>query len=302
MKIVISGASGLIGKELCDRLHQKDHEILRLVRREVQDENEIFWEPLAGEIDAEKLESVDGVVHLAGENIAGYWTKGKKERIERSRVAGTTLLAKAIAGLKNPLRIFVCASAIGFYGDRGEEVVTEESPAGEGFLVDVSKKWEGAAQACIDKDIRTCLLRIGIVISPKGGALKAMLPAFKMGVAGRIGDGMQYMSWISISDLVSVICECLESEKYDGVINAVAPKAVTNLEFTKALGRVLKRPTIFPLPAFVVKTIFGEMGREVLLRGTNVKPRVLLDARFEFEHEELEGCLRDLLNKKNRIK
>ena len=237
-------------------------------------------------------------MHLAGENIAvRRWTPAQKARIRDSRVQGTRLLAQSLARLQQPPTVMVCASAIGFYGDRGEELLTEGSAPGSGFLTDTCRAWEAAAQPASEKDIRVVNLRLGVVLSPGGGALAKMLLPFRLGVGGKIGSGRQYMSWIEIDDVVGVIHYALTTDELRGPVNAVAPNPVTNREFTKTLGRVLSRPTIFPMPAFAARLAFGEMADELLLASTRVKPARLQNSGYYFRHPRLEDALRHLLGK-----
>ena len=298
-KIMISGATGLVGSELRALLQAGGHEVSRLVREySAVDGGDIFWDPAAGELDAAGLDGVEAVVHLAGENIAaGRWNNARKKRIRESRVDGTRLLCARLVEMPTPPKVLICASAIGYYGDRGDDVLTEESGAGEGFLPDVCREWEAASAAAADAGIRVVRLRIGIVLSPKGGALKKMLGPFKMGAGGKIGSGRQYMSWISIDDLARAVVHCIENESISGAVNAVAPGAVTNKVFTRTLGRVLRRPTMFPLPAFAARAVFGEMAEALLLCSSKVVPKVLAESGFEFSHAELEGALRHQLGK-----
>ena len=261
-------------------------------------QEDVFWDPAAGELDPDALEGVEAVVHLAGENIAaGRWNAVRKERIRESRVAGTKLLCSKLAEMPHPPKVRVCASAIGYYGDRGDESLPEDAPAGEGFLPDVCREWEAASSAAEHAGIRVVRLRIGVVLSSKGGALKKMLLPFKMGAGGKVGSGCQYMSWISIDDLTRVILHCIESDALSGAVNAVTPAPVTNQEFTKTLGRVLVRPTLFPLPPFAARLALGEMADALLLASAKVEPAVLKASGFEFEHSDLEEALRHLLGK-----
>ncbi len=299
MIIAVTGSTGLVGSALVAALEGRGHLVRRLVRHEVQDaEREIRWNPDAGEIDAAELNGVDAVVHLAGENIAGgRWSEDFKRRILESRTKGTRLLAETLAGLELKPSVMVSASATGYYGNRGDEEVDELSPSGNGFLAEVCREWEAAAQPAHDADIRLVKLRIGPVLSPKGGALAKMLPPFKMCVGGVIGSGRQYFSWIALDDLVNAIIFALENESLVGPVNAVTPGAVTNREFTKTLGRVLGRPTILPMPAFAARLAFGEMADEMLLGGVRVAPHELTAANFKFAYPELEPALRHLLAK-----
>jgi len=297
MIIAVTGSTGLVGSALVSALETHEHLVRRLVRCEVTDaEREIRWNPDTGEIDAAELNGVDAVVHLAGENIAGHrWSEDVKRRLLESRTKGTRLLAETLAGLTMKPNVLVSASAIGYYGNRGDEEVDELAPSGNGFLAEVCREWEAAAQGAHDADIRLVRLRIGPVLSPGGGALAKMLPPFKMGLGGTIASGRQYFSWITLDDLVSAIVFALETESLVGPVNAVAPGAVTNREFTKTLGRVLGRPTIFPMPAFVARLAFGEMADEMLIGGVRVAPHELTAAGFTFEFPQLEPALRHLL-------
>jgi len=299
MIIAVSGSTGMVGSALIEALESQEHLVRRLVRRDVQDaEREIRWDPEAGEIDAAELNGVDAVVHLAGENIAGRrWSGDFKRRILESRVTGTRLLAETLARLEMKPNVLVSASATGYYGSRGDETVDELAPSGNGFLAEVCREWEAAAQGAHDAGIRLVKLRIGPVLSPKGGALAKMLTPFKLGLGGVIGSGRQYFSWIALDDLVSSIIFALETESLVGPVNAVAPDAVTNREFTKTLGRVLGRPTIFPMPAFAARLAFGEMADEMLLGGVRVAPHELTQAGFAFAYPGLEAALRHLLGK-----
>jgi uncharacterized protein (TIGR01777 family) len=240
---------------------------------------------------------LDVVVHLAGENIMGYWTQGKKERIRTSRVNGTRLLCQSLCQLRDPPSVFICASATGYYGNRGNEILTETSSKGEGFLADVCEEWEEATRAASERGIRTLNLRIGMVLSSEGGALKYMLPIFKGGLGGRIGPGNQYVSWIVIDDLVRIIEHVIKQEHLAGPINSVAPEPVTNAELTKTLGHVLHRPTFLSVPTFAVQLIFGELGKELLLSSQRVKPEKLEKSGFQFDYPHLEEALRHLFNK-----
>lgn len=299
MKILVSGSTGLIGSALVPFLTAGGHSVTRLIRSQPRPgQATVHWDPAAGSIDSNALEGLDAVVHLAGENIAARrWTPAQKVRIRDSRVQGTRLLAQSLARLQQPPKVMVCASAIGFYGDRGEEILTEGSAPGSGFLTDTCLAWEAAAQPANEKDIRVVNLRLGVVLSPGGGALAKMLLPFRLGVGGKIGSGRQYMSWIEIDDVVGVIHYALTTDELRGPVNAVAPNPVTNLEFTKTLGRVLSRPTIFPMPVFAARLAFGEMADELLLASTRVKPARLQNSGYYFRHPQLEGALRHLLGK-----
>jgi hypothetical protein len=298
MKILLTGSSGLIGQALVPLLTTGGHGVTRLVRFKPRSgKSLLYWNPAAGEIDAPKLEGFDAVVHLAGESINGRWNAAKKRAILESRVKGTRLLCETLAKLSHRPRVLVAASASGYYGDRGEDVLREESGAGSSFLSQVCQEWEAATKPAAERGIRVVNLRIGFVLSPAGGGLAKMLPAFKMGVGGKIGSGKQYMSWIAIDDLVQIILFATTAEALEGPANAVAPNPVTNLEFTKTLGRVLRRPAVFPMPAFAVRLAFGEMGEELLLASARLEPAQLLSVGYQFELPQLEGALRHLLHK-----
>ncbi len=299
MKILISGSTGLVGTELVHRLSERDHTVVRLVRRAATSEHEIEWDPAGGRLDPGAVSGFDAVVHLAGENVAGRrWSAKQKEAIRSSRVDGTRLLAEALATTESPPRSLVCASAIGFYGSRGDEELTEDSSPGDEFLSDVCRAWEEAARPAIDRGIRTAFLRYGVILSDRGGALAKMLTPFKLGVAGKMGHGRQWMSWLSLDDAAGIILHALETESLEGPINAVSPSPVTNLQFTKALGAELRRPTVFPMPAFAARLAFGEMADALLLGSTRVIPNQLLRSDYKFRHRELQSALHDILQSK----
>ena len=303
MKVIVTGATGLVGRALIRSLLSDGHEVTRLVRGEAQGfrapgTKAVHWEPEKGVVNAQELEGHDAVVHLAGEALAGErWDEEKKRRIRESRVKGTHLLAETLAGLKEKPSVLVSASATGFYGDRGDVVLREESASGEGFLSEVCREWEKATLAASQAGIRVVHLRIGFVLSADGGGLPQMLTPFKLGVGGRVGSGQQYISWITLDDLVRIIRRALEDEHLRGPVNAVAPNALTNEEFTKALGHVLGRPTFLPLPAFAARLAFGEMADAILLSSTRVEPARLEEAGYEFSHPEIEEALRHALGK-----
>ncbi len=300
MKTLITGSTGLIGSALIEALKTQNHHVTRLVRSPLPSgEPTVQWNPAAGTLNANEIEGFDAVVHLAGESIAARrWTAAQKARIRDSRVKGTKLLSETLAKLAKPPKVLVCASAIGFYGDRGEEILREDSKIGSGFLAEVCQEWENAAEAAGKKGIRVVHLRNGLVLSPKGGALAKLLLPFKMGVGGIVGNGKQYWSWVSLDDTVGAFCHALTNENLRGAANLAAPRSVTNSEFTKILGKVLSRPTIFPLPAFVARLMLGEMADGLLLSSARIEPARLLASGYKFKHPELEGALRDLLNKK----
>jgi uncharacterized protein (TIGR01777 family) len=299
MRVLVSGSRGLIGSALVPFLAAEGHTVTRLVRGPARPGgSEIPWGPKQGKLDPGTLEGHDGVVHLAGENLAsGRWTPQRKAELAGSRVKGTRLLAETLAGLAHPPRVMVCASAVGYYGDRGDEILNEESPAGSGFLPDLCREWEAASAPAAQKRIRVVRLRFGVVLSPVGGALKKMLLPFRFGVGGKLGSGRQYMSWIVLDDVLAVIQRVLTDDTLAGPVNAVTPSPVTNQDFTKTLGRVLMRPTIFPVPAFALRTIFGAMADETLLASNRVQPAKLLAAGFAFSHPGLEGALRHVLGR-----
>ena len=300
MNILISGSTGMIGSALIEVLKTQNHRVTRLVRSPMQSsEPTVQWNPAAGKLNAKDVEGFDAVVHLAGESIAASrWTEAQKAKIRDSRVQGTMLLSETLAKLSKPPKVLVCASAIGYYGNRGDTILREDSGAGTGFLADICQEWESAADPAKQKGIRVVHLRTGIVMSPKGGALAKMLLPFKTGVGGIVGDGKQYWSWVSLDDVVGAIRHALMTETLHGAVNAVAPRAVTNQEFTKTLGKVLSRPTIFPLPAFAARLALGEMADDLLLSSARLEPARLLASGYKFHHPELEGALRDLLEKR----
>lgn len=296
--IVITGASGLIGTRLTEAFEADGNRVLRAVRREARNEQELSWDPEKGTIDREKLEGVDAVVHLAGAGIADKrWTESYKQLILHSRVQGTTLIAETIAGLEKKPRVFACASAIGYYGDRGDTELDETASAGDGYLPDVCEQWERSCAAAREAGIRTVNMRIGVVLSTEGGALKEMLTPFKLGGGGILGSGNQYFSWIELDDIVRAMQFVVQTDSLSGPVNLVAPNPVTNRVFTKTLGRVLSRPTILPMPAFAARLLFGEMADALLLASTRVVPSALASAGFDYRHGELEPALRHVLDR-----
>ena len=303
MKVIVTGSTGLIGTALVRTLLADGHEVTRLVRGDAQTfsapgTSAVRWDPRAGTVEAEKLEGHDAAVHLAGESIAeGRWDEEKKRRIMESRVRGTRLIAETLARLERKPEALVSASAIGFYGNRGDEVLTEESASGTDFLSEVCREWEKATLAASQVGIRVVHLRTGVVLSAQGGALAKMLTPFKMGVGGRVGDGRQYMSWIDLDDEVGVIRRAIEDRDLRGPVNVVAPRPVTNEEFTKTLGGVLGRPTIFPVPAFAARLAFGEMADALLLASQRVEPARLKSSGYEFKYPDLAASLRHVLGK-----
>ena len=300
MRVAVSGSTGLVGSEVVASLSTAGHEVVRLVRRDpAPGERIVRWDPEKGEVDAAGLEGLDAVVHLAGENIAsGRWNAARKAAIRDSRVNGTRLLCEALAGLVRPPKTLVCASAIGIYGDRGEDAITEESPPAAGFLPEVCREWEAAAAPAAEKGIRVVHLRIGMVLSPNGGALSRMLPLFRAGFGGVIGSGRQYVSWIALDDLPLIILHALQCGDLGGPVNAVAPRPVTNREFTEALGKALSRPTPLPVPAFALRiAVGGEMADALLLASARVFPRRLEETGYRFRFPELPAALGHLLGK-----
>jgi len=298
MKILVTGSHGLIGSALINRLEKEGHKTYRLVRQTPEPgTGQAFWSPSTQEIDLSACGQLDAAVHLAGENIAsGRWTAARMARIRRSRIDGTRLLVSALAALDPPPRVLVSASAIGIYGDRGDEPLTERSAPGKGFLSELCREWEEAAAGARRAGIRTVNFRIGLVLSPTGGALAKMLLPFRLGLGGRVGSGHQYMSWIVLDDLVSACVHCIEQDGIDGPLNAVAPHPVTNREFTKALGTVLGRPTFLPLPARIVRLLLGRMADELLLAGARVEPALLNRSGFNFEKTHITEALRSVIS------
>jgi uncharacterized protein (TIGR01777 family) len=296
VRIAISGASGLLGSVLVPTLAAAGHDVLRLVRREPRGPDEIAWDPEQGTIDAAGLAGVDAVVHLAAANLDRRWTDDYKREILDSRVRTTRLLARTLAGLDAPPAVLLCAGGMGIYGDRGDEILTEESEHGTGFLADVSKAWEEAAEPARAAGMRVVNFRQGIFLSVEGGALKRMHLPFRLGLGGRVGSGRQWWSWVALDDAVAAYRFVLEGD-LDGPVHLTSPNPATSAQFTKALGHALHRPTVFPLPAFAVKLLFGERGEAVLLEGQRAIPARLLDAGFRFAHADLDDALRVALER-----
>jgi uncharacterized protein len=298
MNILVTGASGLIGSALVSNLGAAGHDVTRLVRSQPKSgEKAGHWDPMAGTIDMSGLQGVEAVVHLAGENIAERWTAAKKAKIRASRVQGTQVLCEALTRLAPLPKVLVSASAIGYYGDRGAEVLTEDSAPGSGFLAEVCRAWEAATEPAQQRGIRVVRLRFGVVLSAAGGALAKMLPPFRFGLGGVLGSGRQYMSWIALDDAVAAIHHALVTDSLQGPTNAVAPQAVTNEEFTRTLGKVLGRPTLLPMPAFAARLMFGEMADELLLASTRVQPAKLQASGYSFRYPDLEGAFRHVLGR-----
>ena len=292
LRVLISGASGLLGSALTRELRSCGHQTIALVRR-APGRDEVQWDP-DRPLDPAKLADADAIVHLAGKNIAGLWTRKFKQEVLESRVHGTRTLATAAAESFRQTgkpRILVCASGMSYYGDRGDEVLTEDSPLGRGFLADVVRQWEAAAAPARDAGLRVVHLRIGVVLARDGGALKPLLLPFRLGLGGRIGSGKQWWSWIALDDVIGIMRFALENDAVRGPVNTVGPSPVRNSEFVRALGRQLHRPTIFPLPEFVVRTVMGEMGQELLLNSARVLPAKLNAAGYTFRHAELDDAL-----------
>lgn len=294
MKILIAGSSGLIGSELTKHLQENGHQVLRLVRhKKVLKENELFWDPARGFIDLTKIENLDAVLNFCGKNIGEHlWTEKNKEGFYRSRVATTKLLTEEICNLKSKPKVFISASAIGYYGHRNGELKTEVSaPGTEGFLPQLCKDWEEATSLAKKAGIRVINARTGVVFTKAGGALKKMLTPFKLGLGGKIGSGEQYLSWISLADHISALSFCLENENISGPVNLVAPDAVTNLELTKLLSKKLNRPAFLPLPSAPLKFALKDMAKEILLGSTRVYPEKLISEGFDFKHQNLKHFL-----------
>lgn len=293
-KVIISGASGFVGCALHSALKNQGFDVFSLVRRTAKDDREIKWDPYAGDIEIEKLEDTHCVIHLSGESIAARWTKKKKKKIYNSRIASTRFLVESFEKLRSKPKTFLCTSAIGFYGECGDKEVSEKDPLGKGFLASVCKDWEAEAAKATSLGIRTILHRFGVVLSPKGGALKKMLLPFKLGLGGKLGSGNQFMSWIALEDVVSGLIHCMNDESLSGPVNFTAPNPITNSEFTKTLAKALHQPAIFPVPEFVLKIIFGEMADETLLVSQRVLPKKLLESKFSFKYTHLEDYLKIL--------
>lgn len=295
MKIAVAGASGLVGSALVPELESEGHQIIRLVRN-FPKAGEIEWHPNQDEIDPATLDGFDAVINLAGESIAeGRWTEEKKKRIRDSRVNGTHLLSEAMAKLARRPRVFLCASATGIYGDRGDEILDEHSESGGGFLAGVCREWEKAAEPAVKAGVRVVNLRFGPILARDGGMLEKMLTPFKMGLGGKVGTGKQYISWVAIEDAIGAVKLALNDESIRGSLNIVSPHPVTNERFTRTLGEALSRPTVMAMPAFAARLAFGEMADEMLLVSQRVTPKKLQTAGFKFRYPELEAALRHYL-------
>lgn len=293
-KVLVSGSSGLIGNALLPALQSSGREVSRLVRG-TSGLGRIEWDP-AQPLAPDSISGFDAVVHLAGESIVSRWTEAKKRRIRESRVKGTRHLAEALAQAPRRPQVLISASAIGYYGDRGEEALREDSPSGDGFLPEVCREWEAAAQPAVSAGIRTAHLRTGVVLSPSGGALKAMLPPFRMGLGGKVGSGRQWMSWIDLHDMIGAILHLIADDSIRGPVNMVSPSPVRNAEFTKTLASVLSRPAIFPMPAFAARLVFGQMGDELLLASQRVEPAELMASGYVYQKPDLRKALEAILS------
>ena len=295
--IAVSGATGFIGSALVDALTAAGHPVRRLIReRDGARPADVLWDPAAGTLDPQALDGVDAVIHLAGEPIAQRWTADAKQRIRESRVRGTQLIARTMASLERPPRVLVSGSAMGIYGDRGDEELDESSPPGSGFLADVATEWEAATEPAARAGLRVVTLRTGLVLGPAGGALGKMLLPFRLGVGGRIGSGRQWVSWVALHDAVRAIMHAASTEAVSGPINVCAPIPVRNAEFTTILGRVLGRPTIVPVPALAMRLLFGEMGEATLLASQRMRPARLVETGYRFRFPTLEAALRHELD------
>jgi uncharacterized protein (TIGR01777 family) len=298
-RVLISGATGLVGSALTPFLTSGGHQVARLIRtKPAPGSGDVFWNPMAGVLNPAALEGFEAVVHLAGENIAARrWTARRKARIRDSRIQGTRLLCEMLARLERPPRVLASASAIGYYGSRGDDQLDENSPSGTGFLAEVCRDWEKATEPAAAKGIRVVHLRFGVILSPAGGALAKMLFPFRIGGGGKIGNGRQFMSWIALDDVLGAVHHALLTETLVGPVNVVAPRPVTNYEFTKTLGRILWRPTLVPMPGWLARLLFGEMAKELLLASARVEPRPLRETGYVFRHPEPDEALRHLLGK-----
>ncbi|CAN5260035.1 N/A [soil metagenome] len=301
MNVLVSGATGLIGSALTSELTDGGHRVIGLSRSRPSSEDTVRWDPDSGSLDALRLEGMDAVVHLAGEVIfsgpADRWTQAKKQRIMDSRKKGTRLLSGAISGLSDPPKVMVSASAIGYYGDHGNELLTEESETGSDFLAEVCREWEAAADPAREAGIRVAHPRFGLILSPDGGALGTTLPIFKLGLGGKIGSGSQYWSWVALDDVVGAIIHCLTNDAVGGPVNVGSPNPLTNAEYTKVLGKALNRPTVFPVPAPAARLMFGEVADALLLSSQRIEPAKLKETGYEFRHPELEGAFQHMLGR-----
>jgi uncharacterized protein (TIGR01777 family) len=299
LKIAITGSTGMVGQRLVHSLQEQGHHIFRVIRSRNANFKEptISWDPEKQFIDLQQLDGMDVVIHLAGENISKRWSKKQKEKIEKSRVDGTHLLSTSLARLKNPPRCLLSASAIGYYGNHpGSSSLDENSAQGKGFLPEVVTKWENATQSAEEKGIRVVHMRFGVVLDSHSGALRKMLFPFQLGLGGKIGTGRQVLSWVALDELPSIIQFLIEKEDVVGAVNVVSPEPVTNYRFTKTLGKVLKRPTLLPIPTFLLKLLYGQMADELLIEGSRVSPRKLKHSGYTFQHSDLKRTLEHMFN------
>lgn len=295
-RILVSGASGTVGTALLPTLKARGFTVTRLVRSSPTDKEQLSWDP-SRPLSPDSVSGFDAVIHLAGESIVGRWTEAKKRRILESRSQGTGHLAEAVANAPQRPRLFISASATGYYGSRGDEVLREDSPSGEGFAAEICRQWEAATQPAARAGIRTAQMRLGVVMSADGGALQKMLLPFRLGLGGRLGSGRQWWPWVSVEDVVGAIHHVLNNESLHGPVNTVAPSLVTNADFTRILASVLGRPAIFPVPAFAVRLAFGQMGDELFLASQRVEPAKLVASGYRFQHPDLRNALKELLRR-----
>uniref|UniRef100_UPI00404A4FE1 TIGR01777 family oxidoreductase n=1 Tax=Cephaloticoccus sp. TaxID=1985742 RepID=UPI00404A4FE1 len=297
-RILVSGASGMLGGALVPSLRAMGHEVHTLVRRPVQNANEIEWDPAAGKLDAAQLKGITAVIHLAGANVAGgRWTQQRRALIRDSRIESARTLLRAMSELEHKPEVVISAAATGVYGERGDEILTEESSSGTGFLSEVCRDWEGKLFEAETMGLRTVALRFGLVLSPTGGVLSKILPVFKLGLGGRLGDGRQWMSWVALDDLLAIVQMALTEKRVRGPINVVAPNPVRNAEFTRLLAQVLHRPYFFPVPAAILRLIFGQMANETVLASSRVMPAKLTELGYQFRHADLDQTFRHLLTR-----
>ncbi len=305
MRVLVSGSTGMIGTALCRRLMAEGHHVVRLTRRAHPPSpavapigTTVTWNPSEGTIDAGQLEGLDAVAHLAGEPVAaGRWTDQRKYRILHSRVRGTELLCEALADRQHPPKVLISASAVGYYGDRGDEWLTETALPGGDFLADVCRQWEAATEAAAERGLRVVNPRFGMVLSQRGGAMKRLLPIFRLGLGGRLGPGTQFVSWITLDDTIGALMHLLTAPEARGPFNIVAPDPVTNAALTDTLGRVLHRPTLMDVPMFAVRAVFGEMADALLLAGQRAMAAKLAQTGYRFQHEDIEQGLRAMLER-----
>lgn len=293
MKLLVSGTSGFVGKHLVTFLERGGHTVLRLTRKTDQplQENDIFWDPYSKVLSTQRLERLDGVINLAGESLIGIWTSKKKQAILESRQKTTFFLSEVLSQLRKPPKTFISASAVGYYGNQKNNVITEVTAAGESFLARACQEWEKAAQPAVDKGIRVINLRIGVILDAKGGMLSKLIPFFKLGLGAKIGEGNNYLSWIALEDLLAIFYYLLRNASLEGAVNAVSPYPVTSLELTQTLGAVLNRPMLLTIPSSLIQWILGEFGQEMILNSARVRPETLLKAGFLFKYPLLEQCL-----------